>query len=102
MLVIARRFLEGNFRKTAFAAYVFPKGRQLERDGTQRPMNADDVAVVLCSHAFSLMIHVLQDRARRAKADCWTSGPHSVSQGCTCSLVGPEPSRAVLSSGLNL
>ena len=26
----------GNFSKTAFAAYVFPKGRQLQRDGTQR------------------------------------------------------------------
>ncbi|CAE7247914.1 unnamed protein product [Symbiodinium natans] len=50
-MVLASQFTEqkpsggssfgGNFRKTAFAAYVFPKGRQLERDGTQRIEHAE-------------------------------------------------------------
>lgn len=31
----------GNFSKTAFAAYVFPQGRQLQRDGTQRVEHKD-------------------------------------------------------------
>lgn len=32
----------GNFSKTAFAAYVFPQGRQLQRDGTQRVEHKDE------------------------------------------------------------
>jgi len=50
-MVIASHFTEqkpsggssfaGTFRKTAFAAHVFPKGRQLERDGTQRLEHAE-------------------------------------------------------------
>jgi len=50
-MVIASEFTEqkptggssfgGNFRKTAFASYVFPKGRRLERDGTQRLEHAE-------------------------------------------------------------
>lgn len=30
----------GNFSKSAFAAYVYPRGKQLQRDGTQRRVGA--------------------------------------------------------------
>ena len=67
----------GNFRKTAFAAYVFPKGRQLERDGTQRPRKASpfsDHSICRCRAA--------QARARRATTDCGFGGPCVVLSGC--------------------
>eukprot|EP00913_Durusdinium_trenchii_P007668 g7204.t2 len=91
----------GNFSKTAFAAYVFPKGRQLQRDGTQRVEHREQRQITglvdpnLCQSA-----HMAYSMSRRFPTERLLSNYAQHAEGGVklATFVTKKPSKRVMST----
>eukprot|EP00438_Fugacium_kawagutii_P020243 Skav232480 [mRNA] locus=scaffold2877:243266:249385:+ [translate_table: standard] len=91
----------GNFSKTAFAAYVFPQGRQLQRDGTQRVEHRDERQITglvnpeLCQSAHKAYASSSRFQKERLLTNY---GQHAEGGVKLATFVTKKPAKRVMSS----